>query len=88
LRYPHGRLQHRQTERTDGAIDAFGQHELSCRAIEPRINWLGWRSGSGEPQAYFTSFIQKLVPTNDLGNTDGRGHEIDIRDEGSLQQAE
>ena len=24
LRYPHGRLQHRQTQRTDGTIDAFG----------------------------------------------------------------
>jgi uncharacterized protein YukJ len=33
---------------------------------------------------YFTSFFQQLVPTNNLGNTDGRSHEIDISDERSL----
>jgi uncharacterized protein YukJ len=33
--------------------------------------------------AYFTSFIQQLVPTDDLGNQAGSGHEIDISDEGS-----
>jgi uncharacterized protein YukJ len=35
--------------------------------------------------AYFTSFIQQFVPTDDLGNSDGSGHEIDISDEGSLR---
>jgi hypothetical protein len=34
--------------------------------------------------AYFTSFIQQFVPTDNLRNTDGSGHEIDIPDEGSL----
>jgi uncharacterized protein YukJ len=37
--------------------------------------------------AYFTGFIQQFVPTNDLGNTEGRGHQIDIPDEGSMRQA-
>ncbi len=37
--------------------------------------------------AYFTSFIQQLVPTNDLGNPEGGGHEIDVPDEDSLDQA-
>lgn len=36
--------------------------------------------------AYFTSFIQQFVPTDELGNTEGHGHEIDIADEDSLQQ--
>jgi uncharacterized protein YukJ len=35
--------------------------------------------------AYFTSFIQQFVPTDDLGNPKGQGHEIDVADEGSLQ---
>jgi uncharacterized protein YukJ len=52
-----------------------------------------WQDGAvivdfGEKvSGYFTSFIQQFVPTDDLGNIDGSGHEIDIPDEGSLQQA-
>jgi hypothetical protein len=30
--------------------DNRSQHALSCRAIDLRINWRGWRSGSGEAQ--------------------------------------
>jgi uncharacterized protein YukJ len=35
--------------------------------------------------AYFTSFIQQFVPTDDLGNQARNHHEIDIPDEGSLR---
>jgi hypothetical protein len=31
--------------------DERGQHALSCRATDHRINRLGWRSNSGEGQA-------------------------------------
>jgi hypothetical protein len=30
--------------------DNRGQHALSCRPIDPRINRWSWRSGFGEPQ--------------------------------------
>ena len=38
-----------QCERSEH-YDERGQHELSCRATDHRINRLGWRSDSGETQ--------------------------------------
>jgi hypothetical protein len=38
-----------QGERSEH-YDERGQHELSCRASDHRINRLGWRSDSGEAQ--------------------------------------
>lgn len=34
--------------------------------------------------AYFTSFLGQLVPTDDLGNPQSGGHEIDVADENSI----
>jgi len=52
-----------------------------------------WQDGAvlvdlGEPQwaAYFTTFTQQIVPTNDLGNPVGSSHPMSVSDDGSLSQ--
>ena len=41
------------------------QHGLSCRAVDHRINWRGWRSSSGEGQA-----AQLLLSRGVMGRAD------------------
>jgi uncharacterized protein YukJ len=38
--------------------------------------------------AYFTSFIQQFVPTDDLGNQSGDVHQIDVADEDSVRNTD
>lgn len=52
-----------------------------------------WQDGAvvvdvGEPElaAYFTSFTQQLVPTDNLGNPEKGSHPVGISDDGSLAE--
>ncbi|HLJ91066.1 MAG TPA: DUF2278 family protein [Candidatus Angelobacter sp.] len=43
--------------------------------------------GKQEFAAYFTTFTQQLVPTDDLGNPEDGAHAVEVEDDGSLADA-